>query len=105
LIASFRPASWRKITTATKLSSRLFRDGFHALAISSTQSMTAAVPGAIVSLRPGESEFHTTHHIIRGTRPLYITAVPNGQIFWGEYFDNAARDEVHIYASNDGGET
>ena len=27
------------------------------------------------------------------------------RIYWGEYFDNAARDEVHIYASTDAGAT
>ena len=101
-VAAFSPAAWRKITTAWKLSLRLFRDGFHALAISS-RSIIAAVPGAIVTLPQGESEFHVTHQIIRGTRPLHIAAVPGGQIFWGEYFDNAARDEVHIYTSEDAG--
>ncbi len=41
----------------------------------------------------------------RGTRPLHITAVPAAAVFWGEYFDNAARDEVHIYAPSDAGAT
>jgi hypothetical protein len=65
----------------------------------------AAVPGAIVTLRPNEHEFRPTHAITRGTRPLHITAAPNGTVFWGEYFDNASRDEVHVYASADGGTT
>ena len=58
---------------------------------------------------PSETEFQRSHAILRGTRPLHITAVPGGAIcgaiFWGEYFDNAARDEVHIYASTDAGAT
>jgi hypothetical protein len=67
--------------------------------------MVAAVPGAILTLRPGESQFRITHQIVRGTRPLHITTVPAGSVFWGEYFDNPDRDEVHIYASSDGGAT
>jgi len=93
-----------------RLTARLFRDGFHALAVLPSGGLVAAVPGAIVTLRPGEAQFQCSHAILRGTRPLHITAVPGGAIsggaiFWGEYFDNAARDEVHIYASTDAGAT
>jgi len=104
-VASFRPAWWRNASAATRLSSRLFRDGFHALTILPSGGIVGAVPGAIVTLLPGETEFHTTHAITRGKRPLHIASVPGGTVYWGEYFDNAARDEVHVYASNDSGAT
>ena len=104
-VAAFRPAWRRRLSVANGLSARLFRDGFHALAILPAGGLVAAVPGAIVTLRQNESEFRTTHVITRGTRPLHITAVPGGAVFWGEYFDNASRGEVHIYASGDGGAT
>ncbi len=65
--------------------------------------MVAAVPGAIVRLRRGESEFRLTHRVMRGTRPLHIMATPDGQVYWGEYFDNAERAEVHVYGSRDDG--
>ena len=87
------------------LTARLFRDGFHALAVLPSGGLVAAVPGAIVTLGSGQTEFHCTHNILRGTRPFHITAVPNGAIYWGEYFDNRARQEVHIYASTDAGES
>jgi len=104
-VASFRPAWRRQLSVANGLTARLFRDGFHALAILPSGALAAAVPGAIVTLRPNEAEFHVTQSITRGTRPLHITAVPGGSIFWGEYFDNPSRDEVHIYASTDDGST
>jgi hypothetical protein len=88
-----------------RLTARLFRDGFHALAAHTSGALIAAVPGAIITLRPGEAEFRRTHAITRGTRPLHITAVPGGAVYWGEYFDNPSRDEVHIYASMDAGVT
>ena len=103
--ARFHPNWKRRLSSAHRLSARLFRDGFHALAVLPDGGLVAAVPGSIVTLRRGETEFQQTHAIQRGTRPLHITAVPNGTVYWGEYFDNAAREEVHIYASQDRGAT
>jgi hypothetical protein len=104
-VASFHPSYWRRLTARTNLSSRLVRDGFHALTVLPSRGMVAAVPGAIITLRPNQSQFQVTHKITRGTRPLHITAIPSGTVFWGEYFDNASRDEVHVYASTDAGAT
>lgn len=104
-VASCHPVWWRRATVTTNLTARLCRDGFHALTVLPSGGVVAAVPGAIVALRRTETEFRMTHSITRGTRPLHITVVPTGTIFWGEYFDNPARDEVHIYASEDNGST
>jgi hypothetical protein len=102
-VAAFRPEWQRRFSVRNRLTARLFRDGFHALGVLPSGGLVAAVPGAIVTLRPNETEFRQTHAITRGTRPLHITALPCGAVFWGEYFDNALRQEVHIYASTDGG--
>lgn len=104
-IARYRSAWRHRLTSANRLTSRIFRDGFHALVVLPAGGIVAAVAGAILTLRPNETEFRTTHVMTRGKRPLHATAVPSGAIFWGEYFDNAARDEVHIYGSADGGTT
>ncbi|MGH9566068.1 MAG: hypothetical protein ACRD4I_08805, partial [Candidatus Angelobacter sp.] len=104
-VARYNPVWWRKLSACTPLSLRLFRDGFHALAILPSKHFVAAVPGAIISLNPGETEFRVTHHVTRGTRPLHIAATPDGQMYWGEYFDNPQRDEVHVYSSTDYGLT
>jgi len=104
-VANYRPEWWRNMSSRSAPGFRLFRDGFHALAITSRGNLIAAVPGAIATLRAVEKEFRVTHRVQRGTRPLHITAIPDGRVFWGEYFDNPDRDEVHIYASRDGGLT
>jgi hypothetical protein len=117
-VAEFNPTLRRRLSVMNGLTTRLFRDGFHALTILPSGALVAAVPGAIVTLHPGESEFRRTHTVLRGTRPLHLTAVPGvggvgegvgeekpGAIYWGEYFDNPARDAVHIYASTDSGST
>jgi hypothetical protein len=82
---------------------RLCRDGFHALAILPSGELVAAVPNAIVTLSPAERNFRVTHRVLRGIRPLHFALTPEGHIFWGEYFDNAGRDEVHVYVSTDRG--
>jgi len=105
LVARFRPAWWRNLTSRSVLSNRLMRDGFHALAILDDLTMVGTVPGAVVTRPLDADEFHVTHHVQRGTRPLHITAVPSGRVFWGEYFDNRERAEVHIYVSIDRGRT
>jgi hypothetical protein len=117
-VATFRPPWWRSFTSRKPLSSRLVRDGFHALAILRDNSasgpgyrrgddccLIAAVPGAIVTRPPRADEFHVTHTIRRGTRPLHIAAVPSGAVYWGEYFNNRQRAEVHIFASTDCGQS
>jgi hypothetical protein len=104
-ITSFRPDWRRRLSVNNRLAARLFRDGFHALAVLPNSGLIAAVAGAIVTLHPGDNEFRITHAITRGTRPLHITAVPSGAVYWGEYFDNPSRAEVHVYASSDGGAT
>ena len=109
VVARFRPVWWRNLTSRIALSYRLVRDGFHALAILGSsledQTMVGAVPGAFVTRNPDSDEFHVTHQVQRGTRPLHVTAVPSGRIYWGEYFDNRERAEVHIYVSTDRGRT
>jgi len=102
-VARFSPVWWRKLTSASRLGFRLVRDGFHALAVLPSGEIIAALPGAIASLCPGEKEFRVTHALQRGTRPLSITAAPDGRVYWGEYFDNPERDAVHIYGSEDRG--
>jgi hypothetical protein len=115
-VASFHPAWWRTLTSRWRLSSRFVRDGFHALAVvrgSDNErcseiddcTLIAAVPGSIITRTAGSDEFRVTHKISRGTRPLHITATPSGTVYWGEYFDNRECGEVHIYASDDRGET
>ena len=101
----FRPGLRRSLSASNRMAARLFRDGFHALAVLPSGALVAAVPGAIITRSPREAAFRVTHAITRGTRPLHITAVPGGAVYWGEYFDNAARDEVHVYASSDQGAT
>jgi hypothetical protein len=103
-VGRYQPEWWRKISSVSRLSSRLFRDGFHALNVIPSKHLVAAVPKAIITLAPGSTEFQMTHRILRGTRPLHIASTADGHLYWGEYFDNPHRAEVHIYVSTDHGQ-
>jgi hypothetical protein len=102
-IARYTPPSWRRLTSQLRPASRLVRDGFHALVALPSGHLVATVPGAIVTLAPEATEFRITHDIEKGTRPLYICATPDGRVFWGEYYENPERAEVHIFVSDDSG--
>jgi hypothetical protein len=104
-VAAYHPGWLRNLTARARLTYRLLRDGFHALAILDDKTMVAALPGVIATRDPESQEFRPAHRVRRGTRPLHITAVPNGNIYWGEYFDNRERADVNIYASTDRGRT
>ena len=100
---TYRPGFRNRLTASTSLTSRLFRHGFHALTALSSGHMVGAVPGRIVTLAPGETQFRVTHKLLRGTRPLHIAVAPNDRLVWGEYFNNPQRAEVYIYGSTDQG--
>ena len=103
LVGRYHPAWWRNLTASSRLCARLCRDGFHALAALSQGYLIVDVPGAIIRLASGESEFQLAQRVVRGTRPLHIAVTPEDHLFWGEYFDNQSRDEVYIYVSSDRG--
>src|ERR1044072_9155782 len=75
-VGNYQPERWRRISSISRLGSRLFRDGFHALTRLSTGHFIAAVPKAIVTLEPGSDEFRLSHRVLRGTRPLHIASTP-----------------------------
>jgi hypothetical protein len=104
-VAHYRPDWTRTLSSATRLGSRFRRDGFHSLAVLPNGAFIAILPKAIAICRPGQQDFEVVWRVRRGTRPLGLAALPNGTIYWGEYFDNPRRDEVHVYGSTDGGQT
>jgi hypothetical protein len=73
-VAAFRPTWQRRLSVTNRMSARLFRDGFQALAVLASRGIVAAVAGSIVMLRAGDNEFRATHVIARCTRPLHAPA-------------------------------
>ena len=102
-VARFRPDWTRIVSSSTRLTGRLRRDGFYAMDVLADGGLVAILPKAIAICPPGQEEFQVTWNIKRGTRPLAMASTPQGAIYWGEYFSNPGRDEVHVYGSEDAG--
>jgi len=105
IVASYRPAWWRNLTASMRLSYRFFNDGFQALAALPTGHLVASVPGAIISVAPGESEFHITQEIRSGSPPRSIVATREGKIFWCAHQETSGGRQCCLYASPDRGWT
>jgi len=89
----------------TRIVERITRSGFHALLPLTDGSHLGVLRGWLLKLDVGSSSFRRAFRIPRGSRPLNICAMPDGRLFWGEYFTNPERRTVHIYGSGDGGES
>ena len=105
IVGQYRPAWWRTLTASARLSYRLFDDGFHGLAALPSGHLVASVPEGIISLAPGETEFHITHQTQCGRHPSGLVATPAGQFFWSGYEQKVGRRESRIYVSPDRGLT
>jgi hypothetical protein len=86
----------------TPLVSRLMRNGIHAALPLPDGGHVAIVRGAVMHRERDSRGFTVAHRVLRGTRPLAICLADGGNLYFGEYFNNPARDEVHIYSSADG---
>lgn len=104
-LAAYRGNFSQRVSRWSRLVARLRRAGFHTLVPLEDGACIATVQGAILKRDVGAPEFKEVFRIRRGSRPLNICRLPDGRLLWGEYFFNSQRDEVHIYASGDGGET
>jgi len=86
----------------TSLVARVLRAGFHGLTPLPSGDLVATVRGGLLHLAAGEARFRWAHLLRRGKRPLSVCRHPSGRLYFGEYFSNPRREEVHIYGSEDG---
>lgn len=104
-VAKHRGNLVQHLSQRSRFFERFTRSGFHGLVVLPDGACLATVRGSILKLDPGSSSFRQVFRITRGSRPLNICLLPDGKVFWGEYFFNRRRDEVHIYGSDDGGDS
>lgn len=95
---------WKKMTTINNLTARLFRSGFHNLALIDSTMIT--IFNNIILIKSGNNKkLRNSFFLKRGTRPLSFCVSKNKALYWGEYFNNPKREEVYIYGSFDRGES
>ncbi|MEO0423452.1 MAG: hypothetical protein AAF184_14025 [Pseudomonadota bacterium] len=103
MVARFNPGLPYAAAASFRLSTRLLRAGFHSLRVLDSGEAVAVVKNGIVHLEPGARDFVLRCGFRNGSRPLSLCATPGGHLFFGEYWGNPDRREVHIYGSSDGG--
>ena len=89
----------------TKLTRRFFRAEVTALYQLKYGTLLALAKKAIFKKTPDSKRWQRCFSIPRGSRPLNLCVLPNGHIFFGEYFMNMEKNSVHVYCSVDNGET
>ena len=89
-----------------EISSRLLRLGVHDILTLGSGETLVVANGKIVHLTSGD-QWRVVHKIQRGKRPLRqgITCTADGEIYYGEYWNNSDRRAVRIWGSFDGGKT
>lgn len=84
----------------SKKHARLTRKGIHSARVLKDGRILLVAKRTIKTYKNGNGNV-TSFPIPRGSRPLFICEDRGGALFWGEYFNNPKREEVHIYESTD----
>lgn len=104
-VAAYRGDVFQRISRLSRLTARLTRAGFHSLVPLGNGAVLATIRKHLLKRDPGGPRLREVFAVPRGSRPMNLCRVPAGAVYFGEYFSNPDRDEVHIYGSDDGGES
>lgn len=87
-----------------RLSRRFFRAEITGLYELRDGSLLAIAKKGLFKSQPvAAGQWMKCFTVPRGSKPLNICALPNGNLFFGEYFMNMERQAVNVYRSNDNG--
>lgn len=101
-IGYYRAGLIRDLGARFDLTKRAGRLGYHDLK-PFKNGYLGVQHGSIVWKDREEQRFSTAFQSFRGSRPLGLFVHPTkAKAYFGEYFANAAREEVYIYASDNG---
>lgn len=101
-VATYPASMKRRLFAGSANLSRITRAGFHALLPLQNGALVGVVRKEILYKSALSESFKAVHPVDRGSRPLNLCGTPDGRVYYGEYFNNPGRDEVHIYGSVDG---
>lgn len=90
--------NWRR----PRLLERLFRLGLHHLGRRTDTELFGIGAAHLYRFCTQNCTSAIAVKFRNGSRPLNTAIDPGGRIFFGDYFSNVARKEVHIYGSSDG---
>ena len=87
------------------LTRRFFRAEITGLYELEDGSLIAIAKKGLFKKATGSSCFKKCFSVPRGSKPLNLCILPNGHIFFGEYYMNMEKQSVHVYCSVDNGDT
>lgn len=93
------------IANCNRLLARLFRAEITNLLLLQNGSRLITAKKGIFLATKNDKIYKKVFHVERGNRPMNICEDNCGNLYFGEYFSNKERDEVHIYQSKDNGNT
>lgn len=88
-----------------KVTRRLLRAEITGLYVLDDNSMITVAKKGLFKRAFEGGDFHKVFAMPRGSKPLNLCILPNGHIFFGEYFQNMNKEAVNIYGSEDKGQT
>ncbi len=101
-VAKFPAGLMDNTIAKNNFASRVLRAGYHSILPLADGAIVAILRKTIAYKAPDSNIFKSVLNIKRGTRPLNICQSSSGKLFFGEYFQNNDRDEVHVYSSDNG---
>ena len=84
---------------------RFFRAEITGLFELTDGSLIAIAKKGLFKLKKGSDKWVKCFTVPRGSKPLNLCILPNGHIFFGEYFMNMEKKSVRIFRSLDNGDT
>lgn len=88
-----------------RLSRRFFRAEITGLYELRDGSLLAIAKKGLFKSQPDTGQWVKCFTVSRGSKPLNICALPNGHLFFGEYFMNKEKQAVNVYRSVDDGDS
>lgn len=94
-----------KLVSKCRFFRRLLRaEIVHLYGLSNNDYIALAKKGLFAKRENGDA-IKKVFSLPRGSKPLNICTLPNGHVYFGEYFQNMEKEAVNIYGSTDNGET
>jgi hypothetical protein len=99
------PGGWRRLARRSHLLSRLLRLDVHRMVQTSEGTLIATCAEGVVRCAAEANEFSVVFRDYRGLRPISLCVDDEHRVYFGEYFINKDREAVHIFMSQDDGES
>jgi hypothetical protein len=96
--------AWQRKMAGIPLLKRMSRGGVFSVLPFGDGTRLCIGRKTILRAEAESTSYRESQRIPKGSRPLNLCLLPNGNIYWGEYFLNLKRSEpIRIFGSKDGG--